>query len=121
MRRTLALLVLAVGLASGLAACAPAADPVALGDGAVIIDVRTPGEYAAGHLDGAVNIDVQAADFDARVGALEAEGEYYVYCRTGSRAAQAIERMTALGFTDLTNGGGLESASSATGIPIVTG
>ncbi len=120
MRRILALTALALSLAAGISACAPAAQPEALDPAAVVIDVRTPAEYAAGHLEGSVNIDVQSPDFESQVERLDPEGAYYIYCRTGSRAGQAIERMTALGFTDLVNGGSVESASGATGIPIVT-
>lgn len=121
MRRILLSIALALGLALSATACASPAEPVALDPGTVVIDVRTPAEFAGGHLEGAVNIDVQSPDFDALVTQLDPAGSYYVYCRSGNRSAQAIDRMTALGFTDLTNGGSVESASSATGIPVVTG
>lgn len=121
MRRILLALSLAVGLAVGVSACAAPAEPVALAEETVIIDVRTPAEFSSGHLEGAVNIDVQSPDFDSQISALDPAGSYYVYCRSGNRSAQAIDRMSALGFTDLTNGGGIESAANATGIPVVTG
>lgn len=85
-----------------------------------IIDVRTPDEYAQGHLDGAVNIDVQAADFAERIAELPTDTEYTVYCRTGSRAGAAVAQMTALGFTDVTNVGSLAEASASTGLAVVT-
>ncbi|WP_130179273.1 rhodanese-like domain-containing protein [Cryobacterium sp. SO1] len=85
-----------------------------------IIDVRTPAEYAEGHLDGAMNIDVQAADFTDRIAALPTDAEYIVYCRTGSRAEAALAQMTALGFTDVTNAGSLADASASTGIAVVS-
>ncbi|QYF73011.1 rhodanese-like domain-containing protein [Cryobacterium sp. PAMC25264] len=85
-----------------------------------IIDVRTPAEYAQGHLDGAVNIDVQSADFADRIAELPADGQYTVYCRTGSRAGAAVTKMTALGFTDVTNAGSLAEASASTGVAVVT-
>lgn len=121
MRRILLSITLALGLALSATACAPAAEPVALDPGTVVIDVRTPAEFASGHLDGAVNIDVQSSDFEARVSELDPAGTYFVYCRSGNRSGQAIDRMEALGFSDLTNGGSVESASAATGISIVTG
>jgi len=120
MRRTISTLALSLTLALGLAACAPSAEPIDLEEGTVLLDVRTPGEFASGHLEGALNIDVQAADFDARVAELDPDAAYVVYCRTGNRSGQAIARMEALGFTDLTNGGSVESAAAATGIPIIT-
>lgn len=85
-----------------------------------IIDVRTPAEYAEGHLDGAVNIDLQAADFADRIAELPTDAEYVVYCRTGSRAGAAVAQMTALGFAEVTNAGSLADASASTGVAIVT-
>ena len=84
-----------------------AADAIArIADGAEVIDVRTPEEFDAGHLDGAVNIDYQAADFADRVEQLPREASYVVYCASGNRATGAVERMRELGFTDVVNGGG---------------
>lgn len=120
MRRLLLALALSLGLAIGVSACSAPAEPVALADDVVIIDVRTPAEFASGHLQGAVNFDVQSPDFEAQIAQLDPEGSYYVYCRSGNRSGQAIDRMSSLGFTDLTNGGSVESASGATGIPVMT-
>ena len=94
---------------------APQMDPT----GAVVIDVRTPGEFGSGHLDGAVNIDVQAADFVSQIRSLDPAGRYLVYCRSGNRSAAAIDIMRSLGFTDLTDLGSVAEASAATGIPVV--
>lgn len=121
MRRILLSIGLALGLALGVSACAAPAEPVALDPGTIIIDVRTPAEFAEGHLDGAVNIDVQSADFDAQVSALDPDGSYVVYCRSGNRSRQAIDRMTGLGFTNMIDGGSVANAATVTGLPIVTG
>jgi phage shock protein E len=95
--------------AADTAAPIPAADALALvADGADVIDVRTPEEFDAGHLDGAVNIDYQADDFAARVEELPREASYVVYCASGRRATGAVEQMRDLGFTDVVNGGGYE-------------
>src|SRR3546814_10854582 len=48
----------------------------AIADGAKLIDVRTPDEFAAGHLRGAVNIDLAGPYFDERIGALDTTGRY---------------------------------------------
>jgi len=87
---------------------------------ATIIDVRTPAEYAQGHLQGAVDIDVQAADFSSKIAGLPHDGTYLLYCRSGSRASQAKTIMDQAGFTSVTNLGSLQAASSTTGLPIVT-
>ena len=119
-------LLAAVGVAASLtltvASWAPASAPssVEVSAGTIIVDVRTTAEFASGHLEGAINLDVQAAEFDALIGNLDPDAEYLVYCRSGNRAATAIDRMAALGFTSLENGGGVEQAAKATGLDIVT-
>jgi len=52
---------------------------------------------------------------------LDPNGEYYVYCRSGNRSSQAIAWMNQMGFNgeNITNGGGFQDASKATGIPLV--
>ncbi len=87
---------------------------------ATVIDVRTPEEFAEGHLDGAVNLDVQSGRFDAELAALDPEGQYFVYCRSGNRSAAAAATMAEAGFTDVTDLGGLQDAADATGIEIVS-
>lgn len=77
-----------------------------IADGARIIDVRTPEEFEEGHLEGAVNIDVQEADFRERVSELPQDASYVVYCASGRRAVGAVEQMAELGFADVVNGGG---------------
>jgi rhodanese-related sulfurtransferase len=64
----------------------------------VILDVRTPAEFTEGHLAGAVNLDVQAPDFETRIRALDRTKTYLVYCRTGNRSRKAIQAMDRLGF-----------------------
>jgi len=64
----------------------------------VILDVRTPEEFAEGHLSGAVNVNLMAPDFESRLVALNRGKTYLVYCRTGNRSAKAIRAMRRLGF-----------------------
>lgn len=64
----------------------------------VILDVRTPGEFAEGHLPGALNLDLQASDFEARLNGMDRGKTYLVYCRTGNRSQRAIQAMKRLGF-----------------------
>lgn len=72
----------------------------------VLLDVRTPGEYANGKLDGAINLDIQAPDFEERLKALDKEAQYGVYCAVGRRSEVAMERMKTLGFTRVYDLGG---------------
>lgn len=94
----------------------PAAVRAAIDGGARTIDVRTPEEFATGHLRGAVNIDLSAPDFDARIADLDETASYVVYCASGNRAGQAIQTMHDQGFGDLVNGGGYEDLA-ASGLP----
>jgi rhodanese-related sulfurtransferase len=64
----------------------------------VILDVRTPEEFAQGRLPGAVNVNLMAPDFERRLGALDRGKTYLVYCRTGNRSTKAIQAMGPLGF-----------------------
>lgn len=123
MRRLRALplfLALTAILGVGLTACA-ASEPLEVSSQTVIIDVRTPAEYADGHLDGAVNIDLNSGMFDENISALPTDGDYILYCRSGNRSAQAASIMGSAGFTNVVDAGSVGSASQATGIPIVSG
>lgn len=116
------LLALATFLAASLAlaGCTASAEAtVHPSTEAVIIDVRTPEEYASGHLEGAHLLDLNSGEFAATFTSLDPEAEYYVYCRSGNRSAQAISMMESEGFTNVTNLGSVGDASKATGIEIV--
>jgi phage shock protein E len=85
-------------------------------DGRVLVDVRTPEEFAQGHLAGAELIDFQGPDFRQRIAELPRDEPYFLYCRTGNRSAQAAAVMAELGFTDVVDGGGYEDLVAA-GLP----
>lgn len=64
--------------------------------GALLLDVRTPAEHAAGHIEGSSNIPVQ--ELDGRLGELGATGrQVVVYCRSGARSAHAARLLRAAG------------------------
>jgi rhodanese-related sulfurtransferase len=88
--------------------------------GTTVLDVRTPAEYAEGHLPGAVNIDVSAPDFATRVAALDKNAPYAVYCRSGNRSAAALEVMKGQGFTGAYHLAGGIGAWTAAGGEVVT-
>jgi len=83
--------------------------------GTTVIDVRTPAEYADGHLTGARNIDLSADTFIDPISELDRDGTYVVYCRTGARSAEAAAWMNDLGFTDVLDAGGLSDLTDAGG------
>lgn len=88
-------------------------------DESIIIDVRTPSEYATARLDGALLYDVQNPNFESRLAELDPDASYIVYCRSGNRSAAAIKRMKEAGFTKLVDLGSLQNAASKTGVTIV--
>ena len=69
----------------------------------VIIDVRTPGEYNAGYIQGAININYNAANFGAIIDTLNKNKMYLVYCGSGTRSAKARDTMDAKHFTEVYN------------------
>ena len=85
---------------------------------AVVLDVRTPKEFAAGHLAGAVNIDWNADDFGKKVAALDKSKTYLVHCAVGGRSAKASDKMTAIQFTNVYNLEGGMKAWEKAGKPV---
>jgi len=115
-------LVIAVALLTGCSSTSDAVTDVDVAEaqqivddgGAVILDVRTPEEFAAGHLPGAININVEASDFDTKVAGLDESAETLVYCQTGNRSGVATDKMVELGFTDMSDlQGGIEAWAAA--------
>lgn len=75
---------------------------------AVWIDVRTPGEYATGHLKAAINIPFQQIGKRITEVAHSKDQKIYVYCATGHRAGIARKTLVKLGYTNVTNAGALQ-------------
>lgn len=71
--------------------------------GTRVLDVRTPGEFAGGHVKGATNIPVD--QLGVRLGELGEPGPIVVYCRSGMRSARAAKVLSAAGFEVLDAGG----------------
>ena len=74
-----------------------AAPPVDL----VILDIRTPEEFAAGHLAGAINVDYYASDFEDQLSELNLDVPYVMYCNSGNRSSNALPLMDSLGFAEV--------------------
>lgn len=94
----------------------------------VLIDVREPMEFAAGHLPGSINIPRGMLEFQVDIHPAVAnlaepalshrERPVVVYCRTGGRAALAADALQRLGFTDVRSiAGGIEACIAA-GLPL---
>ena len=67
----------------------------------VVLDVRTEKEFKASHIPGAVNIDVNAPNFDNKVAELDKNKTYLVHCAAGVRSAKAAKKMEGAGFKEL--------------------
>ena len=93
----------ALGCTSSEEAGTPAAEQ-AKADGAVVLDVRSPEEFAAGHVAGATNLNFESADFASAVADLDKGDTYVVYCRSGRRSALAAAQMSEAGLTVLDAG-----------------
>ena len=120
MRRFALVTVTALVAAFALTSCtAPTTAQPAVSSDAIVIDVRTPAEHAEGHLDGALPLDVTAGELQAEIPDLDPHADYVVYCRSGQRAAAAVDLMEDAGFTQVRNLGSLADAAAATGLPVV--
>lgn len=89
--------------------------------GVTVIDVRTPQEYAAGHLEGAVNMNVESPDFANQISSLNKDATYEVYCHSGRRSTLAGDQMSGAGFGTVYNLDGGIADLQAAGGQIVTG
>ena len=87
--------------------------------GVITLDVRTPGEFAEGYIQGARLIDFQSGNFENEIATLDKNATYAVYCRSGNRSGQAVKVMQDAGFSNVfnMNGGVIEWANA--GLPLV--
>jgi phage shock protein E len=72
-------------------------------EGAFLVDVRTPGEFAAGNVKGSVNIPLDT--IPAQLAQFKNKTNIVVFCRSGSRSSQAKAFLDQNGFTNVINGG----------------
>jgi len=84
----------------------------------VVLDVRTPEEFAEGHLEGAVLVDFYDADFADQLAALDPDVPYLLYCRSGNRSGETLGVMEQLGFTSVANVDGGIIAWADAGLPV---
>ncbi len=67
----------------------------------VVLDVRTESEFKTAHIPGAINIDVNAGDFDEKAAKLDKGKTYLVHCAAGGRSARASKKLEGMGFKEL--------------------
>ncbi|MEN9716860.1 MAG: hypothetical protein RLZZ483_835 [Actinomycetota bacterium] len=112
MKKAVALAAAAIASVGLLAGCSSnneatkKVDPVEFSEviaqpGVIILDVRTPEEFNAGHIPNAININVADSNFSSEVSKLDKNATFAVYCRSANRSAVATNEMAELGFTDM--------------------
>ncbi|OJW82035.1 MAG: hypothetical protein BGO69_15665 [Bacteroidetes bacterium 46-16] len=89
--------------------------------GAQLVDVRTPGEYAEGHLKNSVNIDYNSDAFADKIARLDKQKPVFVYCLSGGRSSMAAEQMHNMGFSEVYNMKGGIMKWNRAGKPTVNG
>ncbi len=83
-------------------------------DNFVIMDVRTPEEYADGHIEKAINLDYHSTTFEDELDKLDKDNIYLIYCQTSRRSGLALDIMAELGFREVYNMlGGIEEWEAA--------
>ncbi len=85
----------------------------------VVLDIRTPDEFAAGHIENAVNIDYFSPNFQSQLDQLDKGKTYVMHCKSGGRSGRSVSIFKELNFKNLIhmNGGFDEWVQS--GLPVV--
>lgn len=77
---------------------------------AIILDIRTPEEFAKGRIARSTNIDYYKSDFKEKLDNLDKDLPYKIYCNSGNRSSKTLEIMKDLGFWDVTElAGGIQA------------
>ena len=85
---------------------------------AVLLDVRTPEEFTAGHLSNALNIDYKNENFENQLKTLDTTKTYFIYCKGGVRSEKAADVMKEMGFKQVYNLDGGIDAWQEKGLPV---
>ena len=85
----------------------------------VIIDVRTPNEFAEEHIENAINIDYRSETFQDELNKLDKDKTYLIYCRIGGRSGNALDIIAELNFREAYNMSGGINQWKAKGLPTV--
>jgi len=94
--------------------------PGSYDDGLILLDVRTPEEWVQdGHIEGATLLPVQQLEFEAEK-SLAKDAEIVIYCRSGNRSAVAANTLLAMGYTNVSDIGGINDWKAA-GYPVIYG
>ena len=101
-----------------ISGCCSTESKISMGNNAVLLDVRTPEEHKNGYLEGAVLLPLAELESKITKKIPAKNTPIYIYCRSGRRAGTAVEKLKAMGYTDLHNLGGLKDAQEKLDLPI---
>ena len=87
--------------------------PALIKNGALVIDTRTPGEFAGGHIEGAVNMPYDIIGNVIEKYEADKSRPIIAYCHSGARSASAKNSLMHAGYTNVVNGGGLHHMQRA--------
>lgn len=86
--------------------------------GSNIIDVRSPEEFKEGYIKGATNVDYNGANFESEISTLDKNGTYYLYCLSGRRSGEALDKMISMGYKNTYSLEGGIKAWKAANLPV---
>ena len=101
-----------------ISGCCSTESKISMEADAVLLDVRTPEEHKSGYLEGAVLLPLAELESKIVNEVPDKNTPIYIYCRSGRRAGTAVEKLKAMGYTDLHNLGGLKDAQKKLNLPI---
>ena len=101
-----------------ISGCSSTEGKISMENNAVLLDVRTPEEHKSGYLEGAVLLPLAELESKIVNEVPDKNTPIYIYCRSGRRAGTAVEKLKAMGYTDLHNLGGLKDAREKLNLPI---
>lgn len=84
----------------------------------LLLDVRSPGEFAAGHVAGAINLPLDRLTQEVSVHCPDKEQPMLVYCLSGARSGMAVQWLQQTGYAHAVNGGGVSAVALELGRPI---
>ena len=84
----------------------------------IVLDVRTPQEFSAGHIEGALNLDIKQDGFKERLAKLEKGNAFLVHCASGRRSQLSVAIMEELGFENIYHLDGGFNAWKQAGNPV---
>jgi len=85
----------------------------------IVLDIRTPGEFAAGHIEKAVNIDYFSPNFQSRLDQLDKSKTYVMHCKSGGRSGRSVSIFKELNFKNLIHMHGGFDEWVQSGLPVV--